>query len=42
MLLRQVLKERRDEAFVCVKFGGLRAPDNSSECSTEVSKKGNT
>jgi aryl-alcohol dehydrogenase-like predicted oxidoreductase len=29
MLLRQVLKERRDEAFVCVKFGGLRAPDNS-------------
>ncbi|HXL25182.1 MAG TPA: aldo/keto reductase [Chthoniobacterales bacterium] len=29
MLLRQVLKERRDEAFVCVKFGGLRAPDYS-------------
>jgi aryl-alcohol dehydrogenase-like predicted oxidoreductase len=29
MLLRQVLKERRDEAFVCVKFGGLRAPDSS-------------
>ena len=29
MLLRQVLKERRNEAFVCVKFGGLRAPDYS-------------
>ena len=29
MLLRQVLKERRDEAFVCVKFGALRGPDNS-------------
>jgi aryl-alcohol dehydrogenase-like predicted oxidoreductase len=39
MLLRQVLKKRRDEAFVCVKFGGLRASDNSSECSTELLKK---
>jgi aryl-alcohol dehydrogenase-like predicted oxidoreductase len=29
MLLRQVLKERRDEAFVCVKFGALRAPDGN-------------
>jgi aryl-alcohol dehydrogenase-like predicted oxidoreductase len=29
MLLRQVLKERRDEAFVCVKFGALRGPDYS-------------
>jgi aryl-alcohol dehydrogenase-like predicted oxidoreductase len=29
MLLRQVLKDRRDEAFVCVKFGALRAPDNT-------------
>jgi aryl-alcohol dehydrogenase-like predicted oxidoreductase len=29
LLLRQVLKERRDEAFLCVKFGALRAPDRS-------------
>lgn len=29
MLLRQVLKERRDDAFLCVKFGALRAPDRS-------------
>jgi aryl-alcohol dehydrogenase-like predicted oxidoreductase len=29
MLLRQVLKERRNETFVCVKFGALRGPDRS-------------
>jgi aryl-alcohol dehydrogenase-like predicted oxidoreductase len=29
MLLCQVLKERRDDAFLCVKFGALRAPDGS-------------
>ncbi len=27
MLLSKVLKERRSEAFVCVKFGALRTPD---------------
>ena len=29
MLLRQVLKVRRNETFVCVKFGALRGPDRS-------------
>jgi aryl-alcohol dehydrogenase-like predicted oxidoreductase len=29
MLLSKVLKERRREAFVCVKFGALRSPDRS-------------
>jgi aryl-alcohol dehydrogenase-like predicted oxidoreductase len=29
MLLSRVLKERRKEAFVCVKFGGLRTPDGA-------------
>ena len=29
LLLSRVLKERRKEAFVCVKFGALRAPDGS-------------
>jgi aryl-alcohol dehydrogenase-like predicted oxidoreductase len=29
MLLSQVLKTRRNEAFVCVKFGALRTPDGA-------------
>ena len=29
LLLSRVLKERREEAFVCVKFGALRTPDGS-------------
>jgi aryl-alcohol dehydrogenase-like predicted oxidoreductase len=29
MLLSKVLKERRSEAFVCVKFGALRTPDRT-------------
>src|SRR5271165_5899353 len=29
LLLSRVLKERRKEAFVCVKFGALRAPDGT-------------
>src|SRR6188768_4073045 len=29
MLLREALKGRRDQAFVAVKFGALRAPDGA-------------
>ena len=29
MLLSRVLKERRQEAFVCVKFGAMRSPDGA-------------
>jgi len=36
MLLRQVLKERRDEAFVSVKFGGLRAPPTRRHADTPI------